>query len=321
MKVFSSLTLAVALAAAGATLPAQAEQQFVTIGTGGITGVYYPVGGAICRFINQARKEHGMRCTVESTGGSVFNVNAIGSGDITMGVSQSDVQYFALKGEGPFKDKGPNHELRALFSLHPEALTLVARRDSGVRSWADVKGKRLNIGDPGSGNRVMTEDLMRQSGLKTADLKLATDLKPAEMAGALCDNKIDAYTYVVGHPNASIKEAMATCNASVVPVPEADIDRMLKSSAYYSAATVPARMYGDNPDIRTFGVRATVVTSSKLPDAQAYAIVKAVFDNLDDFKKLHPALEHLTPQDMLSGNTAPYHPGALRYYREKGWLK
>lgn len=320
MKILSSLALAATLAMAAA-MPAHAEQKFVTIGTGGITGVYYPVGGAICRFINQGRKEHGIRCTVESTGGSVFNVNAIDSGDISMGVSQSDVQYFALKGEGPFKDKGPNNDLRALFSLHPEALTLVARRDSGIHSWADVKGKRLNIGDPGSGNRVMTEDLMRQSGVKVSDLKLATDLKPSEMAGALCDNKIDAYTYVVGHPNASIKEAMATCNATVVPVPEGDIGKMLKASPYYSAANVPARMYGDNPDIKTFGVRATVVTSAKMPDAEAYAIVKAVFDNLDEFKKLHPALEHLTPQDMLSGNTVPYHPGAARYFREKGWLK
>ncbi|MEW6707294.1 MAG: TAXI family TRAP transporter solute-binding subunit [Pseudomonadota bacterium] len=323
MKVLKPLAAAAALAVSVAAAPAQAQaqQQFVTIGTGGITGVYYPVGGAICRFVNQGRKEHGIRCTVESTGGSVFNVNAIASGDISVGVSQSDVQYFALKGEGPFKDKGPQNELRALFSLHPEALTLVVRRDSGIRSWTEVKGKRINIGDPGSGNRVMTEDLMRQSGVKTADFRLATDLKPSEMASALCDNKIDAYTYVVGHPNASIKEAVSTCNAQVVPVPEADIGRMLKQSAYYSAATVPAKMYGDHPDLKTFGVRATLVTSAKLPEPVAYAVTKAVFDHLEDFKKLHPALEHLTPQEMLSGNTAPYHPGAVRYFREKGWMK
>jgi TRAP transporter TAXI family solute receptor len=301
---------------------AQAQQQnFITIGTGGITGVYYPAGGAICRLVNQGRKEHNIRCTVESTGGSVFNVNAISAGDINMGLAQGDVQYFALRGEGAFKDKGPNKELRALFSLHAEAMTVVARRDASIKSWDDIKGKRLNIGDPGSGNRVMTTDLMNESGLKTADLRLATDLKPAEMAGALCDNKIDAFTYVVGHPNAAIKEATTTCAAAVVPVSDAVIGKVLKGAPYYAAATIPAKMYGDHPDIKTFGVLATVVTSTQMPENVAYTVVKAVFDNLEEFKKLHPALSNLSAKEMVNGNTAPFHDGALRYFREKGLVK
>lgn len=208
-----------------------------------------------------------------------------------------------------------------MFALHPEAMTIVARRDANIKSWTEIKGKRLNIGDPGSGNRVMTEDLMRESNLKVSDLKLATDLKPAEMASALCDNKIDAFTYVVGHPNAAIKEATTTCSATVISVPDSEISKVLKGAPYYSGATIPARMYGDHGDIKTFGVRATLVTSAKLPDNVAYAIVKAVFDNLEEFKKLHPALANLSAQDMLSGNTAPYHEGALRYFREKGLMK
>jgi TRAP transporter TAXI family solute receptor len=238
-----------------------------------------------------------------------------------LGMSQGDVQFFALRGEGPFKDRGANRDLRALFALHPEAMTIVARRDANIKSWTEIKGKRLNIGDPGSGNRVMTEDLMRESNLKVSDLKLATDLKPAEMASALCDNKIDAFTYVVGHPNAAIKEATTTCSATVISVPDSEISKVLKGAPYYSGATIPARMYGDHGDIKTFGVRATLVTSAKLPDNVAYAIVKAVFDNLEEFKKLHPALANLSAQDMLSGNTAPYHEGALRYFREKGLMK
>ncbi|MCA3176274.1 MAG: TAXI family TRAP transporter solute-binding subunit [Burkholderiales bacterium] len=324
MKVLSRLTIAGFIGSVvllSTPVLAQQQQTFITIGTGGITGVYYPAGGAICRLVNQGRKDHGIRCTVESTGGSVFNVNAITSGDINLGMSQGDVQFFALRGEGPFKDRGANRDLRALFALHPEAMTIVARRDANIKSWTEIKGKRLNIGDPGSGNRVMTEDLMRESNLKVSDLKLATDLKPAEMASALCDNKIDAFTYVVGHPNAAIKEATTTCSATVISVPDSEISKVLKGAPYYSGATIPARMYGDHGDIKTFGVRATLVTSAKLPDNVAYAIVKAVFDNLEEFKKLHPALANLSAQDMLSGNTAPYHEGALRYFREKGLMK
>jgi TRAP transporter TAXI family solute receptor len=324
MKVLSRLTIAGFIGSVvllSTPVLAQQQQTFITIGTGGITGVYYPAGGAICRLVNQGRKDHGIRCTVESTGGSVFNVNAITSGDINLGMSQGDVQFFALRGEGPFKDRGANRDLRALFALHPEAMTIVARRDANIKSWTEIKGKRLNIGDPGSGKRDMTEDLMRESNLKVSDLKLATDLKPAEMASALCDNKIDAFTYVVGHPNAAIKEATTTCSATVISVPDSEISKVLKGAPYYSGATIPARMYGDHGDIKTFGVRATLVTSAKLPDNVAYAIVKAVFDNLEEFKKLHPALANLSAQDMLSGNTAPYHEGALRYFREKGLMK
>lgn len=313
--------IAVSVASVTEEASAQAQQQFITIGTGGITGVYYPAGGAICRMINQGRKEHGIRCTVESTGGSVFNVNAIASGDITLGMTQGDVQYFALRGEGPFKERGPITDLRALFSLHPESMTVVARRDSAIKAWSDVKGKRLNVGDPGSGLRVMTEDLIKASSFKVTDLKLATDLKPAEMAGALCDNKIDAFTYVVGHPSAAIKEATTTCGAVVIPVSDAEMGKVVKGAPYYAATVIPAKMYGDHADIKTYGVRATVVGSSKMSEAAAYTVVKAVFDNLEELKKLHPALANLTAQEMVTGNTMPYHEGALRYFREKGLVK
>ena len=317
---------AIAAVLAGATTailsaPAGAADNFVTLGTGGITGVYYPVGGAICRLVNQGRKDHGLRCTVESTGGSVFNINAIASGDLDVGVAQSDTQYYAMKGEDKFAGK-PVKELRALFALHAEPFTVVARKDANVKSWDDLKGKRVNIGDPGSGTRSVTEMVMKETGMTAASFKLATDLKPAEMAGALCDNKIDAFTYVVGHPNASIKEAATTCASNLVNITGPGVDKLMKANSFYPAATIPGKMYtGSDADTKTFGPRATIVTSSKLSDKAAYAIVKAVFDNLNDFKKLHPALENLQPAEMLTGNTVPYHPGAVKYFKEKGLMK
>lgn len=317
---FCALGLSVLMAVPG--FEAQAADQFVTIGTGGITGVYYPVGGAICRLVNKGRKDHGVRCTVESTGASVFNVNAIRSGDLSMGIVQSDTQYYAMTGTEQFAKAGPDADLRAMFSLQSEAFTLVARKDANINSFDDLPGKRMNLGDPGSGNRNTLELLMKEYGWTPSTYKLATDLKPAEMAGALCDNKIDAYVYVVGHPNGSIKEAATTCSSHVVPVEGPKVDDFVKKYPFYPLAVIPGGMYtGTDADVKTFGPRATLLCSAKLDEETVYQVTKAVFENLDEFRKLHPALAELTPENMLEGNSVPYHPGAIKYFKEKGLMQ
>jgi len=320
-----STTLAAAAVVAGALfLPAQSAHsadKFITVGTGGIVGVYYPLGGAICRFVNAGRKDHGYRCTVESTGGSVFNINAVMSGDMDIGFAQSDTQFYALNGIGPFKDK-PQSKLRALFSVYPELFTLVTRQDANIKSFADLKGKRMNIGDPGSGTRATTELVMTATGLKKEDLRLATELKFVEMAPALCDNKIDAFTFVAGHPNAIFQEAATSCASSIATVAGPGIDKLVKDNPFYAKASVPGKMYKGTDNAQpTFGVVATMVASADLPEQTAYVITKALFDNFEDFKKLHPAVANITKEQMLEANTVPFHPGALKYFREKGLLK
>jgi len=320
---FKSTLVVAAIAVSALFLPAQSAQsadKFITVGTGGIVGVYYPLGGAICRFVNAGRKDHGYRCTVESTGGSVFNINAVMSGDMDIGFAQSDTQFYALNGQAPFKDKQP--KLRALFSVYPELFTLVTRQDANIRSFADLKGKRLNIGDPGSGTRATTELVMAATGIRKEDLRLATELKFVEMAPALCDNKIDAFTFVAGHPNAIFQEAAASCASSIASVSGPGIDKLVKDHPFYAKANVPGKMYKgtDNPQ-GSFGVLATMVASADLPERTAYIITKALFDNFDDFRKLHPAVANITKEQMLEGNTVPFHPGALKYFREKGLLK
>jgi TRAP transporter TAXI family solute receptor len=320
---FKSTLIVAAVAVSALFLPAQSAQsadKFITVGTGGIVGVYYPLGGAICRFVNAGRKDHGYRCTVESTGGSVFNINAVMSGDMDIGFAQSDTQFYALNGQAPFKDKQP--KLRALFSVYPELFTLVTRQDANIKSFADLKGKRLNIGDPGSGTRATTELVMAATGIRKEDLRLATELKFVEMAPALCDNKIDAFTFVAGHPNAIFQEAAASCASSIASVTGPGIDKLVKDHPFYAKANVPGKMYKgtDNPQ-GSFGVLATMVASADLPEQTAYIITKALFDNFDDFRKLHPAVANITKEQMLEGNTVPFHPGALKYFREKGLLK
>ena len=302
--------------------PVQAESKFVTIGTGGVTGVYYPTGGAICRLVNKGRKEHGIRCSVESTGGSVYNLNTIAAGELDMGVCQSDWQYHAYNGTSKFKDKGANKDLRAVFSVHPEPFTVVARADSGIKDFMDLKGKRVNIGNPGSGQRGTMEVVMGALGWTKKSFKLASELKSAEQSKALCDNKVDAMVFTVGHPSGSIKEATTSCDSVLVTVAGPKIDALVKKHDYYRTATIPGGMYrGTASDTKTFGVGATFVTSAKVPEDIIYNVVKAVFENFDQFKKLHPAFANLKKEEMIKdGLSAPLHKGAVKYYKEAGLM-
>ncbi len=316
-----SVAVAALIALTSLSVPATAQQKFVTIGTGGVTGVYYAVGGAVCRLMNKSRAETGLRCSVESTGGSVFNANAIKTGELDFGLAQSDIQFGATKGEGQFKDKA-DPDLRAVFSVHPEPFTVLARRDAGVTSFADFKGKRFNIGNPGSGTVASMEELLRQMGWTRADFSLAAELKADEQGTALCDNKIDGFFYGVGHPSAAIQDPTIACGAKLISLTGPAVDTLLKEHPYYARATIPGGMYANNPNpTETYGVLATVVTSAKVADTTVYALVKAVFDNFDEFKKLHPAFALLDPKAMIkNGLSAPLHPGAIKFYKEKGWM-
>lgn len=319
-----TLTAAIALTAGGLSGTAHAaDQKFVSIGTGGVTGVYYPTGGAICRLVNKGRKEHGIRCSAESTGGSVYNINTIRSGELEFGVAQSDWQYHALNGTSEFADAGKFENLRAMFSLHPEPFTLVVRADSGIEKFEDLKGKKVNVGNPGSGQRATTEVVMEAYGMKMDDLALAAELKGSEMAQAICDNKIDAMIYTIGHPAAAITEATNTCDVKLVNVSGEPIDKLVEENSFYRIATIPAGMYkGTDEEVTTFGVGATLVSSSDVPEDVAYVITQAVFDNFDDFKKLHPAFENLKESEMIKdGLSAPLHDGAIKYYKEREWIK
>lgn len=319
-KTFLALTATSLMAAAAPQ--AVAQQKFITIGTGGVTGVYYAAGGAICRLMNKDRAKHGIRCSVESTGGSVVNVNTIRAGELDFGVAQSDWQYHATKGAKVFEKDGAFSDLRAVFSLHPEPFTVVARKDANINKFEDTKGKRFNIGNPGSGQRASLEELLNAMGWKTSAFSLASELKADEHGAALCDNKIDGFFYSVGHPSANIQDPITTCGARLVPLTGPAVDKLVKAAPYYAYADIPGGLYAGHPNpTKTYGVLATLVTSAKVSDATVYALVKAVFENFDDFKKLHPAFGNLDPKNMIKdGLSAPLHPGAIKYYKEKGWM-
>ncbi|MCV2403666.1 TAXI family TRAP transporter solute-binding subunit [Marinomonas sp. C2222] len=324
---FSKLVVSAAIgitASISATAINAAEPSYVTIGTGGQTGVYYVVGQSMCRLVNRDTDEHGIKCTAPSTGGSVANINAVRQGQRDLGVAQSDWQYYALNGtkHTSFIEQGPYKDLRALFAIHGEPFTVVARADSGVKTFDDLVGKRVNLNNPGSGTRGTMEVIMAEKGWTNDTFKLAAELKSSEQSQALCDNKLDVILANVGHPSGMIKEATTSCDTRIIPVTGPEIDKLIAGNDFYAPAVVKGGLYnGNDNDVKTFGNAATMVSSAKVDNETVYQVVKAVFDNFDRFKRLHPAFANLEPKDMISnGLSAPLHDGAVRYYKEQGWM-
>ncbi|WP_191603157.1 TAXI family TRAP transporter solute-binding subunit [Marinomonas algicola] len=308
---------------AGASVLTMAQNtEFVSIGTGGVTGVYYPAGGSICRMLNKERKTTGIRCSVESTGGSGYNVNSIRAGELEFGIAQSDVQAAALAGIGQFEGN-PYPKLRSVFSLHPEPIHMMARADSDIKTFDDLKGKRVNIGNPGSGNRSMMDLLMAEKGWTKDSFAIAAELKSSEQAQALCDDKFDVTIWLSGLPNGSAQEATTTCDINMIPMNDVAAKSIMMTRNEFSSAVIPGGMYaGNENDIPTFGPKATLVTSTDVSEKAVYELTKAVFENFDSFKRLHPAFANLDPVEMASSSlVAPLHPGAEKYYREQGYLK
>ena len=302
---------------------ASAKVEYISIGTGGISGVYYPTGGAICYLVNKIRVIDNIRCEIKSTPGSIYNLRALKDKNIDVVVAQSDWQYHFYQGTSLFKEQGEFKKLRSLFSVHSEPFTVLARKDANIKSFEDIKGKRVNIGAPNSGQRATMEMLLDLYGWGDADFSEITYLTPSEQAQALCDKKIDVIIYVVGHPNSSIKEASSACQTTLVNVTGPKISKLIKTLRYYEAVNIPGGMYRGSPNkTETFGVGATIVTTTDLPEHIAYEIVKAVFENHDTFVQLHPSFKDLSKQAMVSQYlSAPLHPGALRYYKEVGLIK
>ncbi len=320
---FKKVCVATAAAAGFALAAGSASAvEFITIGTGGVTGVYYPTGQSICRLVNKGKKSHGVRCSAESTGGSVYNINTIRAGELDMGVAQSDWQYHSYNGTSKFKDQGPYKELRAVFSVHAEPVSIVARNDSGIKNVADLKGMRVNIGNPGSGTEATWGVMWGAMGMQNSDLKLTAQMKSAETPSALCDNKIDAFFWLVGNPSALNKEAATTCDVTFANLEHPAIAKLIADNPFYRWATIPGGMYRGNPnDIKTFGVGATFVSSTRTAENTVYQVVKAVFGNFKQFKKMHPAFGNLKESEMIKDAlSAPLHGGAVKYYKERGWM-
>lgn len=319
MKKVSKKLLGLGLVAS-LSIPAFATQ-YITIGTGGVTGTYYPTGGAICRMMNKIKKQTKIRCSVESTGGSVYNVNNIEANELDFGISQSDTAYQAFKGQGKFK-KHPIKNLRSVMAIYPELLAFIVRKDAGIKNMTDVKGKKLNIDIPGSGTRMSVDVVFDKLGIKPSDLALANELKSSEGPTMLKDNKIDGYFFMVGHPTANIKDASNSVDIDLVNIQGPKIDELLAKYPYYAKGVISGSFYkGVEHDTASIGVKAVLVTKSSIDDKVVYTLTKVILDNFDKFKKLHPAYKTITKKSLLDGLAVPQHPGAMKAFKEAGLLK
>ena len=324
-KIFNRFALALlGLGMFFTPVSAEAKTTFITIGTGGITGVYYPTGGAIAKIVNDRADEFGIKATAEATGASIFNINAVKGGNLDFGIAQADSQYLAYNGKGEWEN-APIAELRSVFSLAPEMITFVVAEDSGIKSIDGVKGKTINIGNPGSGNRQNAIDIFNALGINYEKDFKAESLKAADAPRLLQDGVIDGFFNTVGNPNGNIKEATAGMRkARIIPIPE--IKALFDVAPYYSMDSIDMAQYPEATNasegkIPTVGMKATLITSANVDEEVVYNLTKAVFENLEELRTLHPALANLTKEGMLEGLSAPLHKGAERYYKEVGLIK
>ena len=322
-RFFLSLALVIAVPS---TL--NAEETFVTIAGGDFSGVYFPVGLAMSELVNRKRHRHGIRAAVEATSGATFNVAAILAGNMEFGLTQADKQYHALRGLAEWSETGPQHDLRSVFSLYHESVTLVAAVDAGIETVADLRGKRVSIGNPGSSQHRLVGMVLEAAGLDVEKdlkgLRVSASTAPAMLE----DNRIDAYFFTVGHPSETIRMALSgSRQAKLVAIEGPSFDRLVANHTYYTKHSVPVRaFYPEFSDklpatIDTVSVMATLCTSAGIPDRVVYVLTKTVFENLDEFRGLHPALREMSAGEAVKGLSAELHPGARQYFREIGLLK
>lgn len=306
--------------AAALSLPVQAESRIVSLGTGGVTGLYYPTGGALCRLMNRMRNEHGIRCAVRSTPGSVSNLQRVLLGELDMGIAEAGQLYNAVQGRGKFPE--PSKNLRTLISLYPEYISVLTRTDSGIRDFSDLRSKRINIGEEGSSQRITLGMLMSERGWALSGFGEVHELEPSGQADALCENRIDATLYVVGHPSGAIKEALRDCDSALISLSAHDVEALIQRNPHYRPQVLSGEFYGEaQVDVETAAVNATLFALDDLPDAVAYALVKSLVSQFEYFQRMHPAFRQLELKDMVHAPlAAPLHPGAEKYFREVGLL-
>ncbi len=295
------------------------KRKFINIGTASISGVYYPTGVALCRMVNKTYED--IQCSVQSTPGSIYNINALRNGDLDIGIAQADSEYNAYNGIGIFEKRSPMKNLRTVFLIHHDVFTVIARKDSKIATLNDLKGKRVNIGSPGTGVRDTVKAIMDIKHWHTSDFKLAAELKSSEQAQALCDNKIDVMIDVIGHPNGSVQEASATCETVMISIDKETIEKLQEIYPYYDNYTIPGGMYiGNLTNIDTFAIRTSLLSTNKVENYIIYDVVKSTFEHLNQFKATHPLFAKLTKENMVNKNTAPIHDGAAKYFKEIGLM-
>lgn len=314
------LLAATLVALASSSTFADTKRKFVTIGSGQIGGVYYPVAQSICREINLTMGGQGYYCSAEATPGSRYNLQALARGEIDFALVQADSHYQAARGEGEW-DGRPMSDLRSIMSFYSETFTILARADSGITGLDSLRGKRINVGSPGSGSRITWDEVAFALGFQDSDFAHVSELRPDAAAELLCSNELDASLQVTGHPSESIKRQLEACGLIIVPAAGPEIEKLVADRPYFVPTVVPGAVYGLSSDIPSFGGRAALITTAIATDADVLSITKAIVSRFEELRATQPNLSSLNLQDAIRLSlTAPLHDGAKRAYQELGLL-
>ncbi|MEZ4632873.1 MAG: TAXI family TRAP transporter solute-binding subunit [Deinococcales bacterium] len=300
-------------------LIALAQRSFLVIGTGDANGVYYPVGGIISRIVNGIATNYS-RLTVEVTAGSVENIEGLNVGGFDFAIVQSDVAYQAYHGEGDFTGR-PIEVLRAVIALHPEPMHLICHQDAEIASFRDIKGKAINIGVEGSGIRRTVLDMLAAFGMSLSDLQ-AFSLGISEARVKLAEGGLDCFFYSVGVGSIAVKDTATLTPIKLIPLDDPELEALAAQYPYYVMATIPAgSYYRVDQDVRAFGVKALLASTTDLNSNTAYFVVKGLLENIDILQARHPSLSAITKESLLEGLSIPLHSGAIRAFKEASLVK
>lgn len=318
----TALLAAMVIATAGSTPQHAHAEDYITIGTGSVSGLYYPLGTAICRQLNKDRPRHGIRCTAEVSNGSVANLQALRDGRVDFAIVQSDWQALAYEGTPSLWRGLPFSDMRAVFSMHEEIFTVVARADAGISTFSDLRGMRVNIGNPGSGQRATMLALMNSLGWTFDSFSEVYELSAAQQSAGLCAGEFDAMVFAVGHPSASVEEATTACDSVLIPLDEPEIRAVIAGNKFFNFTQIPANLYRGNPlPVKSFGFAATLVTTRQKRLKVVHELVRSVFSELDMLRRAHPAFYQLKAPAMVGEyQAAPHHRAARAYYRAEELL-
>jgi len=318
-----SLSTAAALFAAQAASaadikPPASMDKFLAMGSGAKAGVFHPVGQGICEIINKDRMAHRLRCLNYETGGAVYNMQAVSFGTLQLGITRSDLSYQAFTGTGAFEAEPAIEDMRAVATLYSVPVAVIAKRSLGLNSVADIKGKRFNIGNDGSGKRELSNFIMRFMGWTRADFAATTEHDTGPMVRAFCDGEIDVLVEGLGNPAKLYADLAEKCDGMFLPFPTETVEKLKADYPYYADMAIPGGIYAETPDnVASFGYRALLVASKKVHPDAIYQVVHSLIGNLSELHAKHPSLDTLTPQAMANfGIFIPLHDGAARYYKE-----
>ena len=293
------------------------------LGTGSVQGVYFPIGGVICRLLNRGTELHRMRCSLESTGGSIYNLRQLRAENLDLVFAQSDWQYHAYNGSSTFKEEGANKDLRAVFALEADPLALIVKDDSNIQSFEDLQNRIVSFGYKRSLQHRIIDDLLDAKGWNDSNFKSVERMSDTKQIGAICSGSVDAILLLSSSLNDHLSGLSDECKLRLLPIESPEISGLIETKPYYRVAKIAKGLYLDaTKATKSFGLGATFVADIDTSPKAIYHVVKEVVENFKDFKSLHPSLTGLDKRELPhAGISIPLHPGAVRYYKEARLIK